>query len=438
MNKILEILSKPFVWFFSNLKITNNSRSKVLSVVFAIIFWIFVMDQENPEMTKTIMNIPVELKNEQMLLDEGLVIMDKTERLINVEIKGRRNDVIDVTADDIHITANLLGHDKGNNSVALDKLIMRDNVEISSLSQQEIKLFIDQIVEIPKPIDISVIGKIKSGYIKDSMISVPDEVIVKGPESYVNSVSAIKGEFDVSDLVEDTTKEVAIHAIDNDGNTVQNVQLAMQYVDVQVGIKKIKTVSVLANLIGESPAGYKITNVSLLPSEIVLKGHQDIVDSIEALPTNPIDVSQMTQTTEVETDIVIPDGISIMYFEPPFKLIVAVEQVEARDFELTTDDMLIKDINGFMTVDSKTAINEKYDVSFGTEVSTIHLTVKDVPKILSELTAEDFNIYVDLSEYDAGTYTVPIIAEAADQSLDIEIKPININVSLIEREVDTE
>ena len=438
MNKILDFLSKPFVWFFSNLKITNNSRSKILSVVFAIIFWLFVMDQENPEMIKTIVNIPVELKNEQMLLDEGLIIMDKTERLISVEIKGRRNDVIDVTADDIHITANLLGHGKGNNSVALDKAILRDNIVISNLSQQEIKLFIDQIIELPKPVDVSIIGKIKSGYIKDDMILVPEEVIVKGPETYVNAVSKIKGEFDVSNLLEDTSKEIAVHAVDNDGNTVQNVELARQYVDVQMGIKKIKNVSVLPNLIGEPPEGYKITNVALEPNEIVLKGHQAIVDSIEALPTNPIDVSEMVATSEVETDIVVPDGISIMYFQPPFKLTVEVEQVEERNFEMTTDDILIKDVNGFMTVDSKNAVNEMFLASFGTEVSTIFLTVKDVPKVLSELTPEDFNIYVDLSEYEAGTYTVPITAEAVDKPLDIEIKPININVSLIKREEGTE
>lgn len=179
MNKLLEILSKPFVWFFSSLKITNNSRSKTLSVVFAIIFWLFVMDQENPEMSKWIQNIPVELKNEQMLLDDGLIIMDKTEKFVEVEIKGRRSEVMDVKAEDIKITANLLGHGKGNNSVALDKVIVHDNVLISDISQQEIKVFIDQIIEVPKPVEINIIGKIKSGFIKDEMTILPEEVIVK-------------------------------------------------------------------------------------------------------------------------------------------------------------------------------------------------------------------------------------------------------------------
>lgn len=430
MNKLLDILKKPFDWFFMNLKITNNSRSKVLSVVFAIIFWLFVMDQENPEMSKWIENVPVELKNEQMLLDDGLIIMDKTEKLINVEIKGRRNEVMDVKADDIRITANLLGYGKGNNSVVLDKAILHENVVISEVSQQEVKLFIDQIIEVAKPVDVGIVGKIKSGFIKDSINILPGEVIVKGPETFVNTVSIIKGEIDVTDLTEDTNKEVAVYAVDNDGNTVTNIELGVQYVDVQMSIKKVKNINVLPNLVGELNTDYKIVNIALSPSEIVLKGHKDIIDSIEALSTNPIDVSELTSTTEIKADITIPDGTNIMYFEPPFNLTVEVEKAEEQIFELTTDDIQVKDMSGMMPVNGTTVVNEQYHVSFGTAVSTIQATVVDVPRVLSELSIDQFRVYVDLTNMEQGSHTVPLVAEIIDKNINVDVKPININVSL--------
>lgn len=434
MNKLFDILKIPFDWFFLNLKITNNSKSKVLSVVFAIIFWLFVMDQENPEMSKWIENVPVELKNEQMLLDDGLIVMDKTEKLIKVEIRGRRSDVLDVKADDIRITANLIGYGKGNNSVALDKAILRENIVISDVSQQEVKLFIDQIIEVAKPVDIGIVGKIKSGFIKDRMDILPGEVIVKGPETHVNAVASIKGELDVTELVEDTNKEVAVYAVDNDGNTVNNIELGVRYVDVQLGIKKVKSINVLPNLVGDLNKEYKIVNIALSPSEIVLKGHKDTIDSIEALSTNLIDVSELTSTTEIEADITIPEGTSIMYFEPPFKLTVEVEKVEERLFELTTDDIQIKDGNEFTTTDATSRANEQYEVSFGTAVSTIQLTVVDVPKVLSELTVDQFRLYVDLSNLEQGSHTVPLVAEVIDKNIKVDIKPININVSLVKLE----
>jgi len=421
------------VWFFSSLKITNNSRSKVLSVVFAIIFWLFVMDQENPEMSKWIVNIPVELKNEQMLLDDGLVLMDKTEKFVEVEIRGRRNDVMNVTAEDIKVTANLLGYGKGNASVALDKTILQNNVLISDISQQEVKLFIDQIIEVPKPVDIGIIGKIKSGFIKDQMVILPEEVLVKGPETYVNAVSGIKGELDVTELTEDTSKEVAIYTVDNDGNMVSNIELGVQYVDVQMGIKKVKSINVLPNLIGETSSDYKIVNVALTPSEIVLKGHKDIIDSIEALSTNPIDVSSLTETTELQADMVIPEGTSIMYFEPPFKLNVEVEKVEEQVYELTTDDIQLKTSDGFSEINEDLVVGEGYQLSFGTEVSTIQLTVKEVPRVLEDLGVNDFRVYVDTTDLTAGTHTVPLTAEVIDKNIEVDIKPININVSLTEK-----
>lgn len=433
MNKLLDLLSKPFVWFFSSLKITNNSRSKVLSVVFAIIFWLFVMDQENPEMSKWIVNIPVELKNEQMLLDDGLVLMDKTEKFVEVEIRGRRNDVMNVKAEDIKVTANLLGYGKGNASVALDKTILQNNVVISDISQQEVKVFIDQIIEVPKPVDIGIIGKIKSGFIKDQMVILPEEVLVKGPETYVNTVSGIKGELDVTELTEDTSKEVAVYTVDNDGNMVSNIELGVQYVDVQMGIKKVKSINVLPNLIGEISGDHKIVNVALTPSEIVLKGHKDIIDSIEALSTNPIDVSSLTETTELQADMVIPEGTSIMYFEPPFKLNVEVEKVEEQVYELTTDDIQLKTSDGFSEINEDLVVGEGYQLSFGTEISTIQLTVKEVPRVLEDLVVNDFRVYVDTTDLTAGTHTVPLTAEVIDKNIEVDIKPININVSLTEK-----
>lgn len=433
MNKLLELLSKPFVWFFSSLKIANNSRSKVLSAVFAIIFWLFVMDQENPEMSRWIVNVPVELKNEQMLLDDGLVLMNKTDKFVEVEIRGRRNDVMNVTTKDIKVTANLLGHSKGNASVALDKNILKNNVIISDISQQEVKLFIDQIIEVPKPVDISIIGKIKSGFIKDQMVVLPEEILVKGPETYVNTVSGIKGELDVTELIEDTNKEVAIYSVDNDGNMVSNIELGVQYVDVQMGIKKVKSINVLPNLIGQMSGDYKIVNVLLTPSEIVLKGHKDIIDSIEALSTSPIDVSNLTETTELQADMVIPEGTSIMYFEPPFKLNVEIEKVEEEVYELTTDDIQLKTSDGFSEINEALIIGEGYQLSFGTEVSTIRLTVKEVPRVLENLTVNNFRVYVDATELTQGTHTVPLKAEVINKNIEVDIKPININVSLTEK-----
>lgn len=42
-------------------KFSRNTAPKVLSLVFALVFWIFVMDNVNPEMTRVFDNVPVEL-----------------------------------------------------------------------------------------------------------------------------------------------------------------------------------------------------------------------------------------------------------------------------------------------------------------------------------------------------------------------------------------
>lgn len=61
------------------------------------------------------------------------------------------------------------------------------------------------------------------------------------------------------------------------------------------------------NIIGELPEGYVLLQTEAVPPQVLVKGPESIIDAQEAVRTSPVDISGLTQSTEIEADLILPD-----------------------------------------------------------------------------------------------------------------------------------
>ena len=87
--------------------ITNNFGLKVLSVVIAVVFWLVIVNVEDPERTK-VFSVPVVIENENYLRNMGKTyeILDKTDT-ITFTVTAKRSVIERVSASDFAVTANM-------------------------------------------------------------------------------------------------------------------------------------------------------------------------------------------------------------------------------------------------------------------------------------------------------------------------------------------
>ncbi|OYP06199.1 hypothetical protein CG709_10120, partial [Lachnotalea glycerini] len=73
-------------------KLTHNWGLKIISVLFAIVLWLIVVNIVDPVETKTFNNVHVTVENESVIKDQGKVydITDNSDT-ISVSVKGRRS-----------------------------------------------------------------------------------------------------------------------------------------------------------------------------------------------------------------------------------------------------------------------------------------------------------------------------------------------------------
>jgi YbbR domain-containing protein len=79
----------------------------------------------------------------------------------------------------------------------------------------------------------------------------------------------------------------------------------------QVSLKLERTKEILldveANIIGKLKKGFKVENIGIFPPQVLIEGPESKVKDRYKVRTSPIDISELTETTDLEADLILPN-----------------------------------------------------------------------------------------------------------------------------------
>jgi len=165
---------------------TQNALLKAVSIVLAIILWMFVVGEERAEVG---LSIPLELIN----LPPHLLITSEVPRDINVRVNGPRRLLRRLQTEALHKTIDLSGVREGNVffEITPDSLLLPHGVEVVSISPDAIGLALERLSEKELQILASLEGKPEEGFDVDSVVFKPEKVVVQGPSSVLKNLDAL-------------------------------------------------------------------------------------------------------------------------------------------------------------------------------------------------------------------------------------------------------
>lgn len=392
----------------------------MLAILFAVVFWLYVMDQVNPEMVKTIPDVKVELLNIENAQNQGLVMMGEKEFYVDVKLKGRRSEVIKVTSNDLLVTADLEGFQKGTNNVMLSSKIFVSNVTIESLSMNSIKISLDRIVEVAKTVKIDYVGTIAENYTAGELSVAPEEILVKGPESLVNNISSLRGELDLTEVSNQLIKEIPVTAIDLDGNAVNGVELGRSYVTAQLGVFRLSNIPVEVTLRGAVGNEYKLVKTEVLPALVTIRGEDALISTIEKVNTEVIDLSGMTETFETEVALNLPEGVTAPFAEETINVKLHIEPMMVGSLEFTSDEITIENMDPEMNYEVLSPASNVF-VAY----------VRDAKSVVEGLNKDNFKLSVDVAGVEAGDHRLALkyFSEGSHDSVEISPETLLVRVT---------
>jgi len=102
---------------------------------------------------------------------------------------------------------------------------------------------------------------------------------------------------------------------------------------VNLTLEKTKEVMLVVepNIIGELQDGLKIEKIEVSPSRVKVKGAESKIKDEEKVRTSPIDISSLTQSTEFEADLILPNPdlrLASSQTNVKIKIIIQKEETE--------------------------------------------------------------------------------------------------------------
>lgn len=367
-----------------NLK--NNTKIKLISLLSALVLWLYVMTVEDPVELRTFNNIPITITNMSMLEDRGLAIYPKEELLADISIKANLSSLRTINRDNIYIYGRLDDPKEGKNAIYL-QANLPERVNKYDIKPSVITVDLEKVVDEKRSIEVSTKGK--SNINIDNIEINKKTANVTGPRSIVNKVTSIKATVDVDNKEKDFSTKVKLVPVDKSGNEVEDVKLEDDFVVATVKFLQQKVVPVKLKLEGSSEGDNNIKDYKISPNEITIEGKKESLDKINSISTKPVKIEDLKDANSVDVGLDIPNGIRVNDNISSVKIDI--------DKSITSEFIIPK--SNIDILDKESDIDTKVDLSKVPDDIKVTIVHSDE---ISNLSKDDIQLYIDMTDRSKG------------------------------------
>ena len=387
-------------------KLKYNSKIKIISLLSAMVLWMYVMAIVDPEETKLFENIPVTITNKNELNERDLVIYPEQDLTTNIYVTGKLSNLKKVTKDDINVYGQINNPLEGNNEIYL-KVSTSQRVNYDFKNPVMI-VTLEKIISEDKSIKVDITGSGKNNVDNIMLQDNIDKVSVSGPRSLVNKVKRVVGTVKVNGELNDFSQSIKLEPVDAKGKVVEGIELEKDSVNVNITLLTQKTVPITLKLSDNSESG---VNYTMSQNTVTIKGKKDIVDSINDIETQPVKLSEILPGTSKDIYLQVPSGITI---ETKYITIKKNSEENAvAEYTYTAENIEIR---------NNTENIDKSKIKFP---NSINVSIEYLQSIGS-INKDDIKLYIDLNEVSLEDNTCKIKYESI-----YEIEKINIDPDIV-------
>ncbi len=381
----------------SGLSIKHNFTFKVLSLVFAILFWVYVMEKVNPEVTRIFYNVPVSYVEQS---SQNLIIIDSAPFFADVEISGRRNDVLSTRTDSLPLFIDYGKLEEGDNLVEVECNTYMDNVVINQITPSEIFVKTEKIISAPKRCEYRLEEPFSDDLSKSKIKLSPAEIVIRGPRSKVNATKSLVAFITKDQMTESSDIDLVVKPLDASGQEVEDVVMTSDSVRASVNLIKTKNVPIIFEYEDKTDQGFLVEEFDLSKDYVLIYGDPEVVDSTYKIKTSDV-IVEGYESVEEPVEFVLPAHIAVEN-EQEYKYKAKVEPVVSEDYVMDSFKVLVVNLEKGLTAE--------------VEDSDVVVTLSSSENILSTVDKDDIVLKVDAEGFGEGTYVWYVEADVKGDS----------------------
>ena len=329
--------------------LTRNWGMKLLALFFSVVLWGVVMIETNPTRIHTVTEVEITLRNEAVLRESGLVLVQPTLPKITVTLEVRQSEYGNVNTQTVRAVADL-GSITGTGSKTRVRLDVSSAVgSVRSVTPQYIELNVDAWEQAIVPVVVVVEGTTPQGYWKGTPSVAPTSIKVEGPRMELEGLKQAVVTLDVDQLTEPVQDMTSVTLVGEGGAPMTDSQLRTTESLVQVNLPIYPTARVAVRdvehpenpypvrILGAPAEGYELQSVEITPESLLLAGPADRLAEISGIDVKPILLNGEQGSMQVSLEPIVPDGLQLV--EPQVKVtgnVVLGEIITQQEFSIGT------------------------------------------------------------------------------------------------------
>ena len=372
---------------------------KVISILTAILIWFLVADQDNPFEERTIV-VPLS-SNVEALQQNSLQIVGTTlPTSIDVKIKGRRQKIMGVTANDFNVSIDLSDvTESGTRSIKIEtpQYIGDQDILISGMNPSSVNLRFEKIIGKQYPVTIEYTGKLPAGYELVNVRVDPSNVILQEKESSISQVGKVVAQINLDNIKDSNEIVMRGTVLDTEGKTLKQFE---GQVPIIVNFDLVKKIPVSAATKGEPAVDWYFKEIKYSLSEVRVQGTRSVLDGITRLMAEAIDITGQTGTFKTPLTLTLPKGASLLKEDADALMAeVILDRLVTRSITLPASAITIYQVD--------TTGTKKYSITD----ETIPITVKGRPDSVNAVKAGDIKLSIQVENLEEGTHEVPLMVQ---------------------------
>ena len=384
-------------------RLTNNFSLKIISVVFACVLWLVVVNVDNPPATRTFKAM-AEIMNENIITDNGKVfeVLDESQ-MITFTVTGPRSIVERLTSSDFKVVADM-------NKIKLEFGLVPVDVTANRYENQlnigvkipNLHVKIQNLLEQQFVVNVNSSGTPLADYAEGEILVQPNVLQISGPESVVKRIKKIVATINLEGAYMEKTESVIPILYDEAGKPIDmtNIKMTPNAVTLRAEILETKNLTVVLQSSGVVAEGYFLEGLECSPAIIGVKGTKEELSMITELtvPANEVDISQAKDNLKKVVNIsqYLPEGIELLDPELSTVIVTAkISPLEKKVIDLETKNIMLLNLNPL------------YQFKFDEQI--VKVTVKGQKSLLSTFDVNSMVAQLDLTGASKGIVRMNLI-----------------------------
>ncbi len=386
----------------------NNWILKLFALLAAVVMWLVVVNDNDPQIPYPIYNVPVEIVNDQVFAENDMVYWVTEGMTVNIKVNVRQTVVKQLKASDFKLTADCTNWHPGFPTIPIQVEVVNNKsyYQYSDiiLSSSFVKIQAENLRTKMMDVEIQTIGEPAEGYTLGALTCSPEQVEVKAPESVMKLLKKVVAYVRIKDAMGDVQEvsELVLYDGNNEVITPEEAKVILGETEATVSAEILKTKTipvVVTNITGQPANGFRFTEANCSISSVTIAGTKSAISGITGviLDAPQLDVEGAAENVYVDLNVedFLPETVRLVDLESSVAQIeLVVEQLGEKRFLIPSRNVVIQ--------------NQAEDTEYEFADESLVVTVEGLTEDLEILEDGQLSLSVDADGLEPGEQEVTV------------------------------